>query len=120
MKKLINDVADVVPESLAGFGKAHPDIIRTDLTQMLVTRAGGPVSGKVALVSGGGSGHEPLHGGFVGLGMLDAAAAGHVFTSPVPVDQLVVVYLVGSTVGGLVGAFLYEFIGRERPEAAAA
>ncbi len=87
MKKLINAVEDIVPESLSGFAKAHPDIVKTDLTQMLVTRAGGPVKGKVALVSGGGSGHEPLHGGFVGLGMLDAAAAGHVFTSPVP-DQV--------------------------------
>ena len=87
MKKLINAVEDIVPESLSGFAKAHPDLVTTDLTQMLVTRAGGPVAGKVALVSGGGSGHEPLHGGFVGLGMLDAACAGHVFTSPVP-DQV--------------------------------
>jgi phosphoenolpyruvate---glycerone phosphotransferase subunit DhaK len=87
MKKLINAVEDVVPQSLSGFGRAHADIITTDTTQMLVTRAGGPVAGKVALVSGGGSGHEPLHGGFVGRGMLDAAAAGHVFTSPVP-DQV--------------------------------
>jgi dihydroxyacetone kinase-like protein len=62
-------------------------VVKTDLTQMIVSRAGGPVAGKVALVSGGGSGHEPLHGGFVGLGMLDAACAGHVFTSPVP-DQV--------------------------------
>ncbi|MFP5343489.1 MAG: dihydroxyacetone kinase subunit DhaK [Candidatus Limnocylindria bacterium] len=87
MKKLINAVEDVVPESLSGLGRAHPDLVATDLTQMIVTRAGGPRQGKVALVSGGGSGHEPLHGGFVGLGMLDAACAGHVFTSPVP-DQI--------------------------------
>ena len=87
MKKLINAVEDIVPESLSGLAKAHPDVLKTDLTQMIVSRAGGPVAGKVALVSGGGSGHEPLHGGFVGLGMLDAACAGHVFTSPVP-DQV--------------------------------
>ena len=87
VKKLINDVEDIVPESLAGLGAAHPDLVKIDLRQNLVLRAGGPKKGKVALISGGGSGHEPLHGGFVGLGMLDAAAAGHVFTSPVP-DQM--------------------------------
>jgi dihydroxyacetone kinase-like protein len=87
MKKLVNDVANLVPESLAGLGRAHPDIVRIDAANLVVLRAGGPKSGKVALVSGGGSGHEPLHGGFVGLGMLDAACAGHVFTSPVP-DQV--------------------------------
>jgi dihydroxyacetone kinase-like protein len=87
MKKLVNDVADLVPESLAGLGRAHADILTIDPANLLILRAGGPKPGKVALVSGGGSGHEPLHGGFVGLGMLDAAAAGHVFTSPVP-DQM--------------------------------
>jgi dihydroxyacetone kinase-like protein len=87
VKKLINDVEDIVPESLSGLQAAHPDIVKVDLSQNLVLRAGGPKQGKVALISGGGSGHEPLHGGFVGLGMLDAAAAGHVFTSPVP-DQM--------------------------------
>jgi dihydroxyacetone kinase-like protein len=87
MKKLINAVDDFVPESLSGLAKAHPDIVRADLDRMIVTRATGPVAGKVALVSGGGSGHEPLHSGFVGSGMLDAACAGHVFTSPVP-DQI--------------------------------
>jgi len=87
VKKLINDVEDIVPESLSGLQAAHPDIVTVDLSQNLVLRAGGPKKGKVALISGGGSGHEPLHGGFVGLGMLDAAAAGHVFTSPVP-DQM--------------------------------
>jgi dihydroxyacetone kinase-like protein len=87
MKKIVNDVADLVPESLAGFGRAHPDIVKIDTANLVVLRAGGPKPGKVALVSGGGSGHEPLHGGFVGLGMLDAACAGHVFTSPVP-DQM--------------------------------
>jgi dihydroxyacetone kinase-like protein len=87
VKKLFNDVQDIVPESLAGLGAAHPDIVTIDLANKLVLRAGGPKQGKVALISGGGSGHEPLHGGFVGLGMLDAAAAGDVFTSPVP-DQM--------------------------------
>ena len=87
VKKLINDVEDIVPESLSGLQAAHPDIVKVDLSQNLVLRAGGPKKGKVALISGGGSGHEPLHGGCVGLGMLDAAAAGHVFTSPVP-DQM--------------------------------
>src|SRR6188472_4415897 len=87
VKKLINRVEDIVPESLAGLEAAHPDIVRIDKAQNLVLRAGGPKPGKVALISGGGSGHEPLHGGFVGLGMLDAAAAGNVFTSPVP-DQM--------------------------------
>jgi dihydroxyacetone kinase-like protein len=87
MKKLINKVEDLVPESLAGLGKAHPDIVKIDAANNVVLRAGGAVKGKVALVSGGGSGHEPLHGGFVGLGMLDAACAGNVFTSPVP-DQM--------------------------------
>ena len=87
MKKLINAVEDLVPESLAGLGAAHPDVVRIDAVNNVVLRTGGPRAGKVALVSGGGSGHEPLHGGFVGLGMLDAACAGNVFTSPVP-DQM--------------------------------
>lgn len=87
VKKLINAVENIVPESLAGLAEAHPDLVTIDTAQNLVLRAGGPRRGKVALISGGGSGHEPLHGGFVGLGMLDAAAAGNIFTSPVP-DQM--------------------------------
>ena len=87
MKKFINEPADVVKESLAGLGAAHPDLVRIDLENQLVLRKDAPVSGKVALISGGGSGHEPLHGGFVGAGMLDAACPGEVFTSPVP-DQM--------------------------------
>jgi dihydroxyacetone kinase-like protein len=87
MKKLINKVEDIVPEALRGLGAASRDIVKIDATNNIVLRAGGPKKGKVALVSGGGSGHEPLHGGFVGLGMLDAACAGAVFTSPVP-DQM--------------------------------
>src|SRR6478672_12009096 len=87
VKKFINDPENVVPEALAGVAAAHPGLVRVDLENQLVLRADAPVSGKVGLVSGGGSGHEPLHGGLVGLGMLDAACAGAVFTSPVP-DQM--------------------------------
>ena len=87
VKKFINDPEAVVPEALAGIGAAHPGLVRIDAEQQLILRADAPVRGKVGLVSGGGSGHEPLHGGFVGLGMLDAACAGAVFTSPVP-DQM--------------------------------
>ncbi|GIF36668.1 dihydroxyacetone kinase subunit DhaK [Actinoplanes xinjiangensis] len=86
MKKFINDPNDVVAEALAGLAAAHPEL-RVDHTEQYVARADAPRSGKVALVSGGGSGHEPLHGGFVGPGMLDAACPGEVFTSPVP-DQI--------------------------------
>jgi len=86
-KKLINRPEDVVKESLAGLAAAHPDVVRVDHENQVVLRKDAPVAGKVALVSGGGSGHEPLHGGFVGRGMLDAACPGEVFTSPVP-DQM--------------------------------
>src|SRR5260221_1938866 len=87
MKKLLNKMEDLVRESLAGLEAAHPDLVKVDFKNKVVLRAGGPKKGKVGLVSGGGSGHEPLHGGFVGLGMLDAARARDVFTSPVP-DQM--------------------------------
>lgn len=86
MKKLINKVDDVVTESLAGMHAAHSDLIRFLPDVKAVVRAGSPVS-KVAVISGGGSGHEPMHGGFVGFGMLDAACPGEVFTSPTP-DQM--------------------------------
>ena len=86
MKKLINDPNDVVAEALRGMALAHPEL-RIDQTNRIVYRGDAPVAGKVALISGGGSGHEPLHGGFVGAGMLDAACAGEIFTSPVP-DQM--------------------------------
>src|SRR4051812_1824387 len=86
MKKLLNDPSDVVKESLAGLAAAHGDLLRYDSDAQILVRADAP-TGKVALVSGGGSGHEPLHGGFVGRGMLDAACPGEVFTSPVP-DQM--------------------------------
>jgi dihydroxyacetone kinase-like protein len=86
MKKLINSVDSVVTDALAGVAAAHPSL-SVDLENKVITRAAGPRAGKVGLVSGGGSGHEPLHGGFVGYGMLDAACPGEVFTSPVP-DQM--------------------------------
>ncbi|UGT40634.1 dihydroxyacetone kinase subunit DhaK [Nocardia yamanashiensis] len=86
MKKLINKPADVVDAALAGMAAAHPEL-RVDAKARVVIRADAPVPGKVGLVSGGGSGHEPLHAGFVGPGMLDAACAGEIFTSPVP-DQI--------------------------------
>jgi dihydroxyacetone kinase-like protein len=87
MKKLINSPETVVTDALAGMAAAHPSL-SVDIENKVVTRAGAPAAGKVALVSGGGSGHEPLHAGFVGYGMLDGACAGEVFTSPVP-DQIV-------------------------------
>ena len=87
MKKLINDPAHVVREALQGIEAAHPDLVKVFYDPYYITRADAPVQDKVALISGGGSGHEPMHGGFVGAGMLDAAAPGEVFTSPTP-DQM--------------------------------
>ncbi|MCU1431243.1 MAG: dihydroxyacetone kinase subunit DhaK [Actinotalea sp.] len=84
MKKLINDPARVVDESVEGFGLAHADLVEVRTDPLYVVRRGAPVDGKVGLVSGGGSGHEPLHAGFVGRGMLDAAVPGAMFTSPTP------------------------------------
>ncbi len=88
MKKLINAVDAVLRESLDGFAAAHADLVKVVHAPTYVVRADAPVAGKVALISGGGSGHEPLHAGFVGRGMLDAACPGEVFTSPTP-DQMV-------------------------------
>jgi dihydroxyacetone kinase-like protein len=87
MKKLINKPEDVVTEELQGIAAAHGDLVVVNFDPNYVARADAPVQGKVALVSGGGSGHEPMHGGFVGTGMLDAACPGEVFTSPTP-DQM--------------------------------
>lgn len=87
MKKIINDVDSVVVDSLRGMAAAHPDTLSVDLDARVVRRRTPKGGGKVAIISGGGSGHEPLHAGFVGTGMLDAACAGEVFTSPVP-DQV--------------------------------
>jgi len=84
MKKLVNDPKNVVDEAVAGFGAAHPDIVSVSLDPVYIVRSDAPQAGKVGIVSGGGSGHEPLHGGFVGFGMLDAAVPGAVFTSPTP------------------------------------
>jgi phosphoenolpyruvate---glycerone phosphotransferase subunit DhaK len=86
MNKLINDPATVITDALHGLAAAHPEL-RVDHENRIVYRGDAPVRGKVGLISGGGSGHEPLHAGFVGPGMLDAACAGEIFTSPVP-DQM--------------------------------
>jgi dihydroxyacetone kinase-like protein len=87
MKKLINNPEAVVKEELEGVALAYPDLVKVHYDPDFVVRADAPVQGKVGLVSGGGSGHEPMHGGFVGMGMLDAACPGAVFTSPTP-DQM--------------------------------
>ncbi|HWT38499.1 MAG TPA: dihydroxyacetone kinase subunit DhaK [Paraburkholderia sp.] len=86
MKKFINSVDDFLTESLAGFAAAHSDLVALNQEPVFVRRKT-LKTGKVALISGGGSGHEPLHSGFVGYGMLDAACPGQVFTSPTP-DQM--------------------------------
>lgn len=87
MKKIINSADNVVADSLKGLELAHLDTLRIDHENKVVYTRRGAVKGKVGLISGGGSGHEPLHSGFVGPGMLDAACCGEVFTSPVP-DQM--------------------------------
>lgn len=101
MKKLINAVDDVLSESLTGFGEAHSDLVSISLDPKYVTRAGGPAAGKVALISGGGSGHEPMHAGFVGTGMLAAACPGEVFTSPTPDQMLAAAEAVDGSAGVL-------------------
>jgi len=88
VKKLINSPESVVKDELAGLAAAHADLLRVDFENQIVVRADAPVVGKVGIISGGGSGHEPMHGGFVGRGMLDAACPGEVFTSPVPYQML--------------------------------
>lgn len=87
MKKLINSPENVVREELEGMELAHGDRLKVSYEPFYIARKDAPVKGKVALVSGGGSGHEPMHGGYVGKGMLDAACPGHIFTSPTP-DQM--------------------------------
>jgi dihydroxyacetone kinase-like protein len=86
MKKFINHIDDVLVESLSGFAAAHADLVRLHLAPNFITRKN-KTANKVAIISGGGSGHEPLHAGYIGYGMLDAACPGHVFTSPTP-DQM--------------------------------
>jgi dihydroxyacetone kinase-like protein len=100
MKKLINDPQNVVAEALLGIEAAHPDLL-VDHQNKIIYRGDAPKPGKVGIISGGGSGHEPLHGGFVGLGMLDAACAGEVFTSPVPDQMLAATKLVDGGAGVL-------------------
>jgi dihydroxyacetone kinase-like protein len=87
MKKLINKPEDLVKQSLAGVAAAHGDLVKVHYDPNFVVRVDAPMQGKVGVISGGGSGHEPMHGGFVGMGMLDAACPGDVFTSPTP-DQM--------------------------------
>ena len=87
MKKLINRPEDAVREALEGVARAHAGRVKVYTDPACIVRADAPIRGKVAIVSGGGSGHEPMHGGFVGMGMLDAACPGEVFTSPTP-DQV--------------------------------
>jgi len=101
MKKLINTVDAVVRDQLRGLGAAHPEL-SVHIDPHFVTRADGPVAGRVALVSGGGSGHEPMHAGFVGAGMLAGAVPGEVFTSPTP-DQI---YECAKAVDGGAGVLL--------------
>lgn len=84
MKKLINQPEDFVRQSLAGMAAAHSDLLKVNVDPNFVYRVDAPIAGKVAIISGGGSGHEPMHAGFVGMGMLDAACPGEIFTSPTP------------------------------------
>jgi len=100
MKKLINDIEQVLAESLDGFAAAHADIVSLGAERQFVQRRT-PKPGKVALISGGGSGHEPLHAGFVGHGMLDAACPGQVFTSPTPNQMLAAAQAVDGGAGVL-------------------
>jgi dihydroxyacetone kinase-like protein len=100
MKKLVNHVDSLLNESLDGFAAAHADIVALGAERRFVQRRS-LTPGKVALISGGGSGHEPLHAGFVGLGMLDAACPGQVFTSPTPDQMLAAAQAVDSGAGVL-------------------
>src|SRR5258706_8283159 len=100
MKKFVNAPEDVVKESLAGLAAAHADLLRVDFENQIVVGKDAPVAGKVGLISGGGSGHEPMHGGFVGRGMLDAACPGEIFTSPVPDQMLAATRAVNGGGGG--------------------
>lgn len=101
MKKLINEVADILDESLSGFAKAHHDIIQLNTSPYFVSRCEPSPAPKVALISGGGSGHEPLHAGLVGKGMLDAACPGQIFTSPTPDQMLMAAQTVENEAGVL-------------------
>ena len=108
MKKLINRVDDVLAQALDGFGAAHAGLVRVHKDPPFVPRAAPPRSGKVALISGGGSGHEPMHAGLVGLGMLDAACPGQVFTAPTPDQMLAAAQATDSGAGVLFIVKNYE------------
>jgi dihydroxyacetone kinase-like protein len=108
MKKFVNHVDDILSEALRGFAAAHQDLVRVHTAPTYVTRAASTPPGKVALVSGGGSGHEPMHAGLVGLGMLDAACPGQVFTSPTPDQMLAAAQAVDSGAGVLFIVKNYE------------
>ncbi|NES81971.1 MAG: dihydroxyacetone kinase, partial [Moorea sp. SIO2B7] len=99
MKKLINKPEDVVKESLAGIAEAHSELIKVHFEPNFLYRADAPIKDKVAIISGSGSGHEPLHSGCVGYGMLDAACPGEVFTAPTPDQMLEAAKMVNSGVG---------------------
>jgi dihydroxyacetone kinase-like protein len=101
MKKLINQPENVVREELEGIVYAHSDLVKVHYDPNFIYRADAPVQGKVAIISGGGSGHEPMHGGFVGMGMLDAACPGAVFTSPTPDQMLEATKMVNGGAGVL-------------------
>jgi phosphoenolpyruvate---glycerone phosphotransferase subunit DhaK len=101
MKKLINSPENVVTEALEGMELAYPDLIKVNYDPNFIVRADAPVKDKVAVISGGGSGHEPLHGGFVGKGMLDAACPGAIFTSPTPDQMLAATLAVSGEKGAL-------------------
>jgi dihydroxyacetone kinase-like protein len=101
MKKLINSPENVVVEALQGMALAHADLIKVEYNPNFIYRADAPVKNKTAVISGGGAGHEPMHGGFVGRGMLDAACPGAVFTSPTPDQMLAATKKVDSGKGTL-------------------
>src|ERR1700749_4515237 len=101
MKKLINSPDSVVADALHGVQAAHGDRLRVSYHPFVVVRAAARIKGKVGLISGGGAGHEPMHGGFVGPGMLDAACPGEVFTSPTPDQMLEATKGVNGGAGGI-------------------
>src|ERR671935_2513181 len=101
LKKLINTPETEVKDALAGMEAAHGDLIRVEYDPNVIIRKDAPKKGKVGLVSGGGSGHEPMHGGYVGIGMLDAACPGAVFTSPTPDQMLAATQAVSGGAGVL-------------------
>lgn len=101
MKKFINNIDDLLVDSLQGFARAHADIIQLNSQPLFINRTNPTNTGKVALISGGGAGHEPLHTGFVGKGMLDAACPGQIFTSPTPDQMMIAAQTVESEAGVL-------------------